>query len=176
MFRNAKLKLYSRVGESEKDFQERCDRAAEEAADVEIVKVRDRLETKLDRTRDQLAAAYRRMQELETDADTRKRDEWMAGASDVIGVLLGGRRSRSLSGASRRRSQTQRTQQRLKTAQAKVQDKVDAVAELEESVVLEVEDINDKWEDIAEEVDTIAVGLEKTDISVDEVALVWVRR
>lgn len=176
VFRNEKLKLYSRVGESEEEFQERCDRAAEEAADAEIAKVRDRLEAKLDRAKDQLAAAHRRMQELEIDADTRKRDEWMSGASDVLGVLLGGRRTRSLSGASRRRSQTQRTEQRLRTAQAKVQDKVDAVADLEQDLVLELEEINDTWEDIAAEVDTIEVGLEKNDISVDDVALVWVRR
>lgn len=115
------------------------------------------------------------MQELETDTDTRQRDEWVSGASDVLGVLLGGKRSRSLSGASSRRSQTQRTQQRLKTAEGKVQDKVDVVAELEQDIVLEVEEINDKWEGVAAEVDTIEVGLEKTDISVGEIALVWVR-
>ncbi len=176
VFRNAELKLYARVGESEEDFQQRCDRAAEDRADTEIAKVRDRLEAKLDRAKDQLATAHRRMEELETDTETRKRDEWMSGASDVIGVLLGGRRSRSLSGASRRRSQTQRTQQRLKTAQAKVEDKVEEITDIEEDIVLEVEEINDKWEDIAANIDTIEVGLEKTDISVDEVALVWVRK
>jgi hypothetical protein len=176
IFRNAGLKLYSRVGESEEDFQARCDRSAEDHADEEIAKLRARLDKKLERAQEQLATAHRRMQELEIDADTRKRDEWMSGAGDVLGVLLGGRRSRSLSGASRRRSQTQRTEQRLRTAQAKVQDKVDAIAELEQDLVLEVEDINDKWEDIAAELDTIEVGLEKTDIAVDEVALVWVRK
>jgi hypothetical protein len=176
VLRNIQLKLYSRVGESEDDFQERCDRTAEDRADEEIARVRDRLETKLDRAKDQLATAHRRMQELELDADTRKRDEWMSGASDVLGVLLGGRRSRSLSGASRRRSQTQRTQQRLRTAEAKVQDKVEEITEIEQDIVLEIEEINDKWEDIAADVDTLEIGLEKTDISVDEVALVWVRK
>jgi DNA helicase HerA-like ATPase len=176
VFRNAELKLYSRVGETEAAFQERCDRAAEERADEEIAKVRERLEARLDRARDALAAAHRRMEELEIDADTRKRDEWLSGAGDVLGVLLGGRRTRSLSGASRRRSQTQRTEQRLHSARAKVQDKVDDIAELEEDLVLEVEEIDDKWEDIAAAIETIEVGLEKSDISVDEVALVWVRK
>ncbi len=176
VFRNAALKLYSRVGETEEEFQKRCDRAAEDQADEEIAKVRERLEARLDRAKEQLAAAHRRMQELEIDTDTRKRDELLSGASDVLGVLLGGRRSRSLSGASRRRSQTQRTQQRLRSAQAKVQDKVDEIAELEDDIVLEVEEINDKWEDVAADIDTIEVGLEKSDISIDEVALVWVRK
>jgi hypothetical protein len=176
VFRNAGLKLYSRVGESEDDFQKRCDQASEEQADAEIAKVRDRLEAKLDRAKDQLATAHRRMQELEVDADSRKRNEWVSGAGDVLGVLLGGRRSRSLSGASRRRSQTQQTEQRLATARAKVQDQVDEIAELEQDLVGEVQEIDDKWEDVAAEIDTIEVGLEKNDISVEEVALVWVRK
>jgi hypothetical protein len=176
VFRNAELKLYSRVGETEQEFQERCDRAAEEHADEEVAKVRERLEARLDRAKEQLATAHRRMQELEIDTETRKRDEWLSGAGDVLGVLLGGRRTRSLSGASRRRSQTQRTEQRLRSAQAKVQDKADDIAELEEGLVLEIEEINDKWEDIAAAIDTIEVGLEKNDINVNEVALVWVRK
>ena len=43
------LKLYSRVGESEDDFRKRCDHAADEAADVEIVKLKDRFEKRIDR-------------------------------------------------------------------------------------------------------------------------------
>ena len=176
LFANPQLKLYSRVGESEDDFQKRCDQAAEDAADAEIAKVRKRLDTKLDRAKEQLATAHRRMEELDVDVDTRKRDELLSGASDVLGMLLGGRRSRSLSGASRRRSQTQRTKQRLRTAEAKVQDKVDAISELEQDIVDEVAEIDDKWEDIASGLETLEVGLEKSDISVDDTALVWVRK
>ena len=47
---------------------------------------------------------------------------------------------------------------------------------MEHDLVLELEEINDKWEDIAAEIDTIEVGLEKNDISIDEVALIWVRK
>jgi hypothetical protein len=174
VWHNPGLKLYSRVGETREDFQKRCDRAAREAADAEIAQVRESLDRKLDRAKDQLATAHRRMEELEMDVDTRRRDEWMGGASDVLGVLLGGRRGRSLSGAGRRRSQTQRTEQRLRTAEAKVQDQVDAVAEMEQDLVHEVEDIEDKWEEAASELEEIEVGLEKNDITVDEVSLVWV--
>jgi hypothetical protein len=64
----------------------------------------------------------------------------------------------------------------LRTAQAKVQDKVDAITEIEQDIVDEVADIDDKWEDIAAEIETLEVGLEKTDISIDGIALVWVRK
>ena len=57
-----------------------------------------------------------------------------------------------------------------------MQDKVDAIAEIEQDIVDEVADIDDKWEDIAAEIKTLEVGLEKTDISIDDIALVWVRK
>jgi hypothetical protein len=48
-----------------------------------------------DRAEEQLATAHRRMEELDIDVDTRKRDELVSAASDVLSMLLGGRRSRS---------------------------------------------------------------------------------
>ena len=53
---------------------------------------------------------------------------------------------------------------------------MDAIAEIEQDIVDEVADIDDKWEDIAAEIETLEVGLEKTDISIDDIALVWVRK
>ncbi len=35
-------------------------------------------------------------------------------------------------------------------------------------------EITERWNDAAREVQTIEIGLEKTDIAVDEMALVWV--
>jgi len=175
VFANPGLKLYSRVGESEEDFEKRCDRAAEDAANAEIVKVRKRLETRLDRADEQLATAHRRMEELDIDIDTRKRDELVSAASDVLGMLLGGRRSRSLSGASRRRSQTVH-QAEVANGSGQSAGQSGCLAEIEQDIVDEVADIDDKWEDIAAEIETLEVGLEKTDISIDDIALVWVRK
>ena len=47
--RNRTLKLVSRPGESPEDFAVRCDAAAQERADAEAAKIRDRLEAKRDR-------------------------------------------------------------------------------------------------------------------------------
>ena len=47
--RNRTLKLVSRPGESPEHFAARCDAAAQERADVEAAKIRDRLEAKRDR-------------------------------------------------------------------------------------------------------------------------------
>ncbi len=176
VFRNAALKLYSRVGESEEAFQARCDRAAEDRADQEIAKLRGRLDKKLDRARDKLAEAERRVRELESEAKSRSRDEWFSGAGDVLATLLGRRRSRTLAGAVRRSNMTERARQRLRSAAETAEDHVDRIEELERDLAREVEKIDGEWEEAAAAIETMEVGLEKNDISVAELTLVWVRK
>ena len=38
----------------------------------------------------------------------------------------------------------------------------------------EIADINDEWEAKAGEIEAVQIGLEKTDITIDELALLWV--
>ena len=175
VFKNAALKLYSRIGESDEDFKARCDEAAEDAADAEVAKLRDRYQVKIDRVKDQLAAAERRARELETDTQSRRQQELVAGAGDLLSVFLGGkRRSRSLSGAASRRSQTVRTQERLRSAQDTLSDKAADLDDLEDDLSRDLMEITGRWNDAASQIEAIDIRLEKNDISIDEVAVVWI--
>lgn len=175
VFKNEHLKLYSRVGETKEEFTARCDAGAEDAADAEVAKLRDRYEVKIDRVKDQLAAAERRVRELEVDTESRRQQEFLAGAGDLLSVFLGGRRrSRSLSGAASRRSQTARTQERLRSAREKLSGKEADLDDLEDDLAEDLMGITDRWNEAALDIATIEIGLEKTDIALDEMALVWV--
>jgi chaperonin cofactor prefoldin len=175
VFRNPVLNLYSRVGETMEEFEARCDAAAQDGADAEVAKSRDRLETKMDRLRDQARAAEARVEELSVDVQTRRQSEILDGAGKLLGSLLGGRRSsRAISGLSTRRGQTKRTEQRLATAEDKLAAKLEDLQELEQDAVLEIEEINDAWKEKADEIEEIEIGLEKTDIHVENVAVVWI--
>jgi hypothetical protein len=174
VFKNEQLKLYSRIGESAEDFTARCEEAAEDAADAEVAKLRDRYRVKIDRVKDQLAAAELRTRELEVDTQSRRQQELVAGAGELLSVFLGGkRRSRSLSGAASRRSQTVRTKERLRSAEEALTDKADDLEDLEDDLASDLMEITDRWNEAARDIQTIEIGLEKTDIAVDEMALVW---
>ena len=54
---NRKLKLYARVGETEEQFAQRCDEAAQAAADAEASKLRDRYDARMDTVRDAIERA-----------------------------------------------------------------------------------------------------------------------
>lgn len=183
LFRNAELKLVSRVGESREEFGARCETAADDGADAEATKIRESLEKKLDRLQDAKAKAEDRVREIENDAEARSRDAKLSGALDigasVLGGLLGGRRStRGILGGVRRASSKGRTtanaKERLETAGKRLEEKLDDIEALEEEMTDSLYEIQDAWDEKAEAIEDMNVTLEKTDISIDEIALVWI--
>ncbi|HEX3291186.1 MAG TPA: DUF87 domain-containing protein [Gaiella sp.] len=177
--RNRALKLVSRPGESPEDFAKRCDAVAQERADAESAKIRDRLEAKRDRLDKALAQAQRRVEELDTDTRTRQASELISGAGAVLGALFGGRRSArsmasAIGGAASRRGMTARTSERRESAEDKVQATKDDLAELEQEILEEIAEIDERWKATAEDVDTLQIRLETTDVRVLETRLVWV--
>ena len=174
VFHNPALGLYSRVGESEEQFGKRCLDAAEDEADADAEKLRDRYETRLRTAQDRVAQAERRVRELEVDTQQRRQQELISGAGEVLSMFLGGRRrTRSLSGLASRRSQTRRTQERLRSAVEKLGDYEEAIQELEDDLAEELEDIWEKWRHAAEEVESFEIGLEKNDIHLEDLILFW---
>jgi hypothetical protein len=172
---NADLGLYSRVGESEDEFLSRCRAAADDAADAEMAKLRDRFETRIERVRDQISSADARVRELEAAVSAKKQEELMSGAGDLLGAFLGGRRSSNpLGKAASRRAATQKAQARADTAAEKLTDKRDDLVELEDELAEAIGEIKDKYDEAAPAVETVEIGLEKTDIRVAALKLVWV--
>jgi hypothetical protein len=176
VFRNRQLKIYSRVGESRDEFDERCDAAARDAADAETAKIRDRFEDKMDSVAKQIDAARLRIDEIAVDVETRRQEEMMSGAGTLIGLLTGRRSTRSLSSAASKRSMVRKAEQRLRTAEAKYTSLIEDLEELGDDLDEEILEIDSEWRAKAAEVDTLEIGLEKSDISVEEIALVWIPR
>ena len=173
IYKNAALKMYSRADEAEEAFRVRCDMAAQEKADADAAKLRDKYERRFTTIRNQLASAERRAEELEVDLQGSRQKEIIDGAGSVINILLGRRSTRSVTGSARNRSATRSKEARLRTAQAKADDKYAELQELEADLVEELEEINDRWEEKGEQIDQVEVGLEKSDIQIIETALVW---
>ncbi|NOX24451.1 MAG: ATP-binding protein [Actinobacteria bacterium] len=174
IFKNAKLKLYSRPGESREDFLKRCDIEAQNRADKAVAAMRDKYDTRFRRAKDVFATAERRVSELEVDVEGSRRLANAYAAESVVGMLFGRKSARRLTTSMRKRQATLSKEQRLLSAQDKAEDKWKVMQELEERLGKEVAAANDTWEKVALTVEEIEIGLEKTDISVDEFVLVWI--
>ena len=179
VFVNPELKLYSRIGETSDEFATRCGVEAESRADQEQAKITEKLRGRSERIEAAIAKAHDRVEELEVDVSTRKRDTVLSGLGSLAGAVLGGRRSarsitRAASSALSKGGQVSRTSQRVETAQNRVDDKLVELEELEADLADQLVAIDDRWNDAAAQIETLPVGLEKTDITVDEVSLVWI--
>jgi len=174
---NPSLGLFGRVGEDADAFAARCTDAADARADEDAEKLRRKLAKKIDRQRDRIDAAARRVRELEADVGSRRTGEIVAGAGALLSMFLGGRAStRGLSGIVSRRGTTSRTAERLRSASEKHADEETELAELEDELADELERIQARWDEAAGDRTTRTVGLEKSDIDVDDLEVVWIPR
>jgi hypothetical protein len=176
---NPDLELASRPGETEADFAARCDTVADAQADKRAAAMAKRFEARVTRARTALATAQDREDQAEASASTRRSDELLSGAGDLLGTLLGGRRSaRSVAGKvggiARRRGRTNEAGRRVTTARNRVQEKADALSDLEADMADELAAIADEWNAKALAIETAEVPLERSDIQITQLALVWI--
>jgi hypothetical protein len=180
---NRDLKLFGRPGESVDDFGARCLAAANDLADKETAALRSKYETKVTRLQSQIQAAGDRAEVLNTERKGRQTEEVLSTAGSILGGLLGGKRSRggmlgSILGkagsAAGRRSRSAAAGDRLDAAENKLENLHQQLEDLEAELTREVTDIDAKWMTTAKNVTTLPVGLERTDVKVTQLALVWI--
>lgn len=179
IFRNQALKMYSRIGESAEAFELRCRKAADDAEDAAAAKIRDKFEKRIKRVEGMLEKAQDRLAEIQVDHSSRKTDEILSGVGSLLGVFLGGRKtSRSIATdlrrASSKRKQTRTTSQRLQSASNRVEEKAEELEDLENELADALLTLDEEWDEKASAVESLEIGLEKTDISIEQLALVWV--
>ncbi len=174
LLENAELRLFSRPGETAADFAERCDAMARERADEETAKLSSRYATKLAAARKRFEAADRRVTELESDVAGQRQNELAQGAGALISILTGKATTRSVTGSAQRRTATQRTETRLSSAQDKAMSEWEAMAALDAELAAELEEINDRWEARGAAIGQAEIPLERTDVRIDQLVLLWI--
>jgi hypothetical protein len=174
VWKNPELKLYSRLGESRDDFLARCGDVAAAGADADLAKLKDRYETKVATARDRLRTAESKAETLAIDLRADRQDEMVGGVGDLLGAFAGGRSSSAgLRRIARRRAEIDRTEVRLAEAEASVVARMEAIAAIETDLAVDVERITDEWAIRAEAIEEVEIGLEKSDVRLTELRLVW---
>lgn len=183
---NPELKVFSRAGESLEAFQRRCQQIADERTDEDANRLREVLAKKIDRINTAIQKSEDKLRELQFDAASRKQDQRTSQIMDIagglLGGLLGGRRStRSIITGGLRRSQSKgrmvaKAEERLKTAENRYNELLEDRDELEDALGEDLFEIQSEWEDKATAMEPFPVSLEKTDISIEDVALLWIPR
>ena len=180
---NRDLTMFGRPGESADDFTARCLTAANDLADKEIAALRGKYADKVTRLQTQIQTAGDRAEVLDTERKGRRSEEMLSTAGSILGGLLGGRRSRGgllgsilgkAGGAAGRRTRTSAAGDRLDAAENKLEGLHRQLEDLEAELSREVTDVDAKWMATAKNISTLQVGLERTDVKVTQLALVWI--
>jgi hypothetical protein len=167
---NPDLKAFSRVAETPEQFAARCTEIAGAKADAEIAALQKKYDTKLRALRTRFDAAAAASQQ----ASARHEAEYGTAAQvgTLLGGLFGGRRSRTSITSEIKRSATSQT--RVDAAYGKASVAQQAIIDLEAELQAEVGGIDATWTGVAGNVETMSIPLEKTDVAVTDLRLVWV--
>ncbi len=73
-----------------------------------------------------------------------------------------------------KRRMSGKAEERLRTAENRYAELNDDLEELTQQLVEDLAQIQERWEEKATKIEEIEIGLKKSNISVDEVVLLWI--
>ncbi len=167
---NTELKAASRPGETREEFVARCHTLTDAAADKAMTALRTKYEAKLSTARQKVTDAQINAQSLQMEYDSNF--GLAATGMNVLGSLLGGRRSRSSLAADARRQSA--ASAKVGAAQQKAQAQAQAFTVLEAELNQDIIDLDNEWTAKAENVTTKSIPLEKADVVVRDFRVVWI--
>jgi hypothetical protein len=171
---NPHLKLYSEFGESDKEFQRRCRKAAEEAKDAEAKTLKVKYERELDRLEDRLQREERELEEDKIEHSARKQEELLSGVESVVSLFAGRKSSQRLSAASRKHRMTRQAKADIEESEELIEKLEEDIEALEEEAKAELEELAERWGERLEEIEEEEVRPRRADVRVNLFALAWI--
>ncbi len=175
LYYNPTLNLYAQPGESERDFKVRAQQIARENRDVEVKKLRQKYQSKLDRLETHLAREDLELEEDQAEYEGRKREELLSAGESVIGLLgiFGRRSTTAASKAARKRRMTSTAKADIKESEEEIARLQAEIEDMRQEMQEEAASITDKWAATLDDIETYAVKPRRSDVQVEVVALAW---
>ena len=167
------LGIHQKPGERERDFKIRLQQAARERRDIEVDKLEEQVDRRIDRLQDKLRKEERELAADEAEHAARKQQEYVGIGESVLGWVLGRRSTRTLSSAASRRRMTVKAGQEVEETRAQIEDLKREIAGLEADLKEQAEEITLKWAGILDEIGTEELTPRRADVTVDTVLLAW---
>lgn len=168
---NEQLKIYAGPEVTEGDFDKLCDDAARALLEAELKKLQATYDRKEDAVKKKLASEERELAEDEADHAARKREETGKHIETVIGFFTSKRRSVSSSLTKRRLTEKARLD--VEESKQQISEYERELEQLADEEAAAVDELEEKWAEIADDVAEIEVSPYKKDIYLDLFGVVW---
>jgi hypothetical protein len=168
---NEELGVYAGPQVSQADFRKQCADIAREKRDAELGKVSDEYDKKIEAVSTKLTREERELADDETEHSQRKMEEFGTAAETILGIF--GKRRRSISGSLSKRRMTARAKADVEESQSLIKEYKQDIAELETEKEAALEEVRQKWSQVAEQVSEIAITPLKNDVLVEIFGVAW---
>ncbi len=168
---NEELDVYAGPETSEADFSALCQKAAAAKAEVEADKIEDQYERKIDSLEAKLTKEQRELDEDEAEYKRRKLEETATHAETLFSLFS--KRRRSVSSSMTKRRMTARAREDVEESKEEIERLQEELDELEAEMQKALDELEQKWQDVAARITTIPVTPYKKDISVDLFGIGW---
>lgn len=170
---NPALKIFATPGTSEAEFHSQCSEAADEAADIEVRKLEKKYKTKIKRIKDRLTKEQRELAEDQADLGSRKVEEFATLAENVFSLFSGSRSTRRISTSLTKRRMTSKAKADVEESQEVIEDFMQELDDLQAELAQEIDEIHDRWDRVALEVEETVIAPFKKNIRVDLFGVAW---
>ncbi len=169
---NLALKIFAGPDVSQAEFMRACSDAAREARDAELAKKTAAIDKKIKSAQDKLLREERELRQDEEELRNRNIETGLSGVETVAG-LFGIGRKKSLSTSVSKFRMAQNAKEDVKESLDAIAQFKKELAELEREREEIVREVSDRWGDVVNDIEEVAVKPKKTDIFVDLFGVAW---
>ena len=170
---NQPLEVFAGPQVSPAEFRHMCAEAARRQRDEELRKTVERYDHRIATLNERLSREQRELSEDETELSQRRMEELGTHAENFLS-LFSRRRSRRLSTSLTRRRLTEQAKADVDESLDAIQDYKDQIDALDQEKARAIKEVNDRWAQVANQVEEIPVTPYKKDVILDLFGVAWV--
>ncbi len=170
---NQALKIYAGPDVSPADFRTACSDAARQARDAEIAKLTIQLDRQVATLQDRLTREEREKNQQESEYNNRKWEENATHAENVIGLFTGKGSMRKVSSSITKRRLSEQAKSDMEESAAQIKQYEMQLREFEQKREQIIQDVNEKWAAVVNQVTEIQIPARKTDVFLEYFGVAW---
>jgi hypothetical protein len=170
---NEALNIYGGPEVSSAEFRQQCAAAARKQRDAEAKKVEDAYEKKIEAIQTKLEREEGELQQDQAELSGRTIEEVGNVAETLIGLFGKRRSSRRISSAMTKRRMTSKASADVKESKEVIAGYKKEIEQLEKEKVQALEEIDQRWGEVASQVSEISVVPLKKDVLLDLFGVAW---
>ncbi len=170
---NEALKVYAGPEISSGEFRAQCSETAQKGRDAEMKKGSVSFNSKIKTLQEKLTREERELSSDQTELSQRKMEELGSAAETVFGLFAGRKSSRRLSSSLTKRRMTSQAKADVEESLDTIDDLKKQIADLENEKNQALEEIKNRWEEIASQTTDIPITPLKKDVLLDMFGVAW---